>query len=120
MSEIARQRDRTNRALDILAKWRTLLTGWQLGTRSKSDPVAAAVRDHREATLLLRAEVTALISVLLRKGLVTEAEWLAALETEASALSDALARRFPGITATEHGLDMQLPQAAETMKGWPK
>lgn len=110
---------RTRRALNILAKWRKLLAGWQLGTRPDTDPVAAAVRDHREATLLLRADVNALTHLLIRKGVIAEGEWLAALETEALQLSEDFARRFPGITAHEHGLQMKFPEAAETMKGWP-
>jgi hypothetical protein len=112
------QAARTRRALEILCKWRVLLTGWQLGTRPKSDPVAAAVRDHREATLLLRAEVSALVGLLIRKGVIAEGEWQRQLEIEAEELNKAMARHFPGITANEHGLDFKLPQAAETTKGW--
>lgn len=112
------QRDKTRRALEILAKWRKLLTGWQLGTRPDTDPVAAAVRDHREATLLLRAEATALTGLLLRKGLIAEGEWLRALQVEAEQLNKDMAARFPGITADETGLIYQLPQAADTMRGW--
>jgi hypothetical protein len=113
------QRARTNRALNILAKWRTLLAGWQLGTRTSTDPVAAAVRDHREVTLILRAEMNAMVGLLVRKGLVPEGEWLAALEAEAIQLNEDMARRFPGITANETGLNMKFPEARETMKGWP-
>jgi hypothetical protein len=40
-------------ALERLAKWRTLFAGWQLGTRPKGEPESDAVRDHREATLML-------------------------------------------------------------------
>jgi hypothetical protein len=114
------QQARTHRALNILAKWRTILAGWQLGTRPDSDPVAAAVRDHREVTLFLRAEVSALTHLFIQKGLVSEGEYLVALETAALQLSDDLARRFPGLTATEYGMDMKMPEAAETMKGWPR
>ena len=42
------------RMFNRLCKWRTVLTGWQLGTRAKGDPEGDAVRDHREVTLLLR------------------------------------------------------------------
>mgnify|MGYP001587156880 CR=1 FL=1 len=41
--------------INRLTKWRTLFTGWQLGTRAKGDPEGDAVRDHREVTILLRA-----------------------------------------------------------------
>ena len=40
------QAKRTMRALNVLAKWRTLLAGWQLGTRPKGDPECDAVSDH--------------------------------------------------------------------------
>lgn len=50
--------------LNKLCKWRTILAGWQLGTRPKEDPEAQAVRDQRELLLLLRCEVTALIDIL--------------------------------------------------------
>src|SRR5438067_1656730 len=39
-------------ALNRLTKWRSVFCGWQLGTRSSTDPEAQAVRDHREATML--------------------------------------------------------------------
>lgn len=114
------QQARTNRALNILAKWRVALTGWQLGTRPDTDPVAAAVRDHREATLLLRAELNALTDLLIRQHVISEGGYLAALERSATQLSDDLAARFPGITATETGLDLKFPEAADTMRNWPQ
>jgi len=49
------QPERTDAALNVLAKWRAHFSGWQLGTRPKGDPEGDAVRDHREATILLRA-----------------------------------------------------------------
>jgi hypothetical protein len=39
-------------ALNRIAKWRTILAGWQLGTKPKGDPTCDAVRDHREATIM--------------------------------------------------------------------
>ncbi len=111
------QYDRTMKALNILAKWRTLLTGWQLGTRPKGDPEGDAVRDHREATLMLRAEVTALATLLREKGVVTDDEWLAALEHEATLRSKDYERQFPGVTAHEHGLTLD-KRTLPWMKGW--
>lgn len=113
------QQRRTRRALSILSKWTTVYAGWQVGTRSKSDPVAAAVRDHREVSLFLRAEQSALIGLLIEKGVITTEEWLVALEREASQLSEDLEQRFPGFKATETGLNMDVQKARETTKGWP-
>ncbi|MCW2898839.1 MAG: hypothetical protein JWO67_1104, partial [Streptosporangiaceae bacterium] len=74
-------------ALNRVAKWRGLFAGWQLGTRPKGDPESDAVRDHRGLTILLRVEGSAIIGLLLRKGVITEQEWEAALEREANELS---------------------------------
>jgi hypothetical protein len=63
--------------LNRLAKWRTVFAGWQLGTRAKGDPESDAVRDHREATILQRAELTALTSLLIKKQIITAAEFTA-------------------------------------------
>lgn len=98
------QHARTQRALNLLAKWRSLFAGWQLGTRPLTDPVCAAVRDHREATLLHRAELTALALVLLDKKIITVQEWERYLERAADDLSSTLTTRFPGATANDHGL----------------
>jgi len=111
------QDDRTFRALNIVTKWRVLFTGWQLGTRAKGDPEGDAVRDHRELSILLRVEGSALVGLLLRKGVITEAEWQAALEREANQLSRDYERRFPGVTAHKDGLTFDA-RAAEWMKGW--
>lgn len=105
------------RALNILTKWRTLFTGWQLGTRPKGDPEGDAVRDHREVTILLRAENNAVLGLLLAKGVITEDEWLAQLEQEADHLAKAYSDRFPGVTAHEDGLTFD-KRALPWMKGW--
>ena len=104
-------------AMNVLAKWRVLFTGWQLGTREKGDPEGDAVRDHREATILLRAEMTALSSLLINKGLITPDEWAAAMEREAHELSADYEKRFPGVTASATGLQID-KRALAWMKGW--
>lgn len=106
------------RALNRLAKWRVVFAGWQLGTRPDTDAESRAVRDHREATLLLRAELSAVTDLLVRKGVITAAEWDAAVEREAEALEKSLQDRFPGFRATDQGIQMDVAKAAETMKGW--
>lgn len=107
-------------ALETLGKWRGHFAGWQLGTRPKGDPESDAVRDHREVTILLRAEVSALVGLMLRKGLITEAEWDAALEREARDLARDYERRWPGVKAGPHGLtlDPARIRAAGWMDGW--
>jgi hypothetical protein len=107
-------------AVNRLGKWRAFFAGWQLGTRLSSDPESQAVRDHREATLILRAEVSALTALLIQGGAFSGAEFLSQLEIEAEKLSESLSERFPGVTATEGGLTMDLLKIREagTMDGW--
>jgi hypothetical protein len=105
-----------NRALNTVAKWRSWFAGWQLGTRSDTDPECNAVRNHREATIIQRVEITAITGLLLKKGIITEAELMVAFKEEAEALNESFARSYPGVRAVEYGLDMKLPEAAETMK----
>lgn len=110
--------ERAAAALDLVAKWRTLLAGWQLGTRPKGDPEADAVRDHREATIMLRAEVSALTAALLESGVLTQDDYLDHLERAALELSETFAARFPGFRAIPDGLSIDPAAAAQTMRGW--
>lgn len=103
-------------ALERLGKWRSFFAGWQLGTRSLEDPESNAVRDHREATIILRAEVTALAGLLVEKGIFTAAEFTDAIEVEAIRLELDYQRRFPGFAATADGLALDVQQSAETMR----
>jgi hypothetical protein len=113
-------RSKMLKALNRLTKWRTVFTGWQLGTRSKGDPEGDAVRDHREATMILRAEVTALVGLMTEKGVFTIEEFQEAVAFEADMLSQSFAQRFPGIKATDEGIEMDAAELARhgTMEGW--
>lgn len=122
MTRFERQRferdpGKVDRWLQTVAKWRGALAGWQLGTRAKGDPESDAVRDHREATLLLRVEVSALVSLLIEKEVFTIDELRGQLGFEAQQLCDLLSAKFPGIVAFEGGLKFD-QRATETMKGW--
>lgn len=110
----------TRAALEKLTKWRAHFAGWQLGTRPKGDPESDAVRDHREVTILLRAEVTALTGLLIRKGIITGDEFDEALRYEAHTLERDYQKRWPGVAATDAGLSYDLEQIrrAGWMKGW--
>lgn len=106
------------RALNRLAKWRAHFAGWQLGTRPSHDPECQAIRDHREATILLRAESTALVGLLLSKGIITQEEWESALTKEADLLSMAFEDRWPGARATDEGMTYDVTRALAWMQGW--
>lgn len=105
--------------LNRLGKWRTVLTGWQLGTREKGDAPSDAVRDHRETTLVLRTEMTAISALLIRKGVFTVEEFRAQAQEEARLLCEAYERRFPGFRATDYGMVIETEKARETTRGWP-
>lgn len=108
-----------NVALNKLCKWRSVFAGWQLGTRADTDPECQAVRDQREALLILRTEVNALLKILLMKKLMTEDEWHRESAVEAEWLDRMLEQRFPGFTTDELGVRItDLAKAQETMKGW--
>lgn len=104
--------------LERLCKWRKVFAGWQLGTRSDADAEAAAVRDHREVSIIMRAELSAFVALLVRKGVFTAEEFTQALEAEADQLERDYQRRFPGFKATDIGMEMRMPEVAETMRGW--
>jgi hypothetical protein len=108
-------------ALEKLCKWRKFFASWQLGTRPADDGEFRAVTDHREVTILLRAEMTALAGLLVRKGVVTQQEFQDALEAEAKLLDHDYEERHPGWRSTRDGLHMKMPEAVETARklGFP-
>ena len=107
--------------LNKLAKWRNVFVSWQLGTRPDSDGECRAVKDHREVSLLMRAELSALTGLLIKKGVITQPQFEAALVSEAGQLDQDYERKFPGFSTSQAGVEMDLPAAADTMKrmGFP-
>jgi hypothetical protein len=112
------QAERTQRALNILAKWRAHFAGWQLGTRLKGDPESDALRDHREATILLRAELSALTMLLINREVFTQEQWLQRVQAEAEELCQRYEQRWPGARASLHGMHYDVASAKEWMKDW--
>lgn len=108
---------KTEQALNRLAKWRMIFAGWQLGTRAKGDPECDAVRDHREATIILRAEVSAINTLLVKKGVYTIDEFEDQVAEEARYLCEAYEKQFPGCKATDNGIVMDA-RAIDYMKNW--
>ena len=111
---------RLDAAINKVAKWRSIFASWQLGTRSNTDPECKAVKDHREATILLRAETSALVALLIEKGAFTLGEFQEQLVEEAAALDKLYEEKFPGMESTEHGMALNLAVIQEhgTMEGW--
>jgi hypothetical protein len=104
--------------INRLAKWRTVFAGWQLGTRAKTDPECQAVRDHRESTMIQRAELSAISSLLIEKGVITEDEFLERLNLAAKDLEGLYQKRFPGAKADDTGLQIDVAVFRETTKSW--
>lgn len=102
--------------LNLLAKWRSVFAGWQLGTRPKDDPECNAVRDHRELTMLIRAELTAISGILLKKNICSHQELLDAIANEAHHLNKGNEERFPGFSASEMGIEVDVEKANATAK----
>lgn len=101
-----------------LAKWRMVFAGWQLGTRPKGDAEGDAVRDHREVTLLMRAELNAMTALLISKKIFTAEEFSATLDAEAEHLCTMYSNRFPGFRASDDGMHMETEIVRDTMAGW--
>jgi hypothetical protein len=101
-----------------LAKWRMVFAGWQLGTRPKGDPEGDAVRDHREVTILMRAELNAITQLLIKQGAFTAEEFTEQLQREAEHLGHEYERRFPGFKAMDNGMAMNVEICKDTTAGW--
>ena len=112
------KREKLEAALNKLAKWRSVFAGWQLGTRARGDAECDALRDHREATILMRAELNAVVQVLCSK-VCTEDEWCQILLDEVQRLDHDFERRFPGFKASADGIDVDVAIAKKTTAGWP-
>ena len=106
--------------LNRVAKWRMVFASWQLGVSSMSnDGDCQAVRHHREATIMLRIEVSALAKLLIQRGHFSKQEWEVALMGEAEALDAAFERLFPGFQSSDEGMILDVEAASKTMEGWP-
>lgn len=103
-------------AVQKLSKWKMFFASWQLGTRSSHDGECKAVKDHRELTLMLRAEVNTLTVLLERKGLISQVEFISELAEQCVLLDQQLEQRFPGFSTSTAGLEMKLPECAQTMQ----
>lgn len=116
MSEASEKKMRE--VFNLLSKWRGIFAGWQLGTRPVSDPECQAVRDHREVSMILRAEVTGVVRILLEKKIVTVEELHDVFSDEALELSRLYEEKFPGFKPTDMGMEVNTAIARETTKGW--
>lgn len=69
--------------------------------------------------LLLRVEVTALSSILFKRGLLTPEHFEVEVANEAQHLMKALEAKFPGAVATDDGMDIDIAKAQPWMSKFP-
>lgn len=105
----------TLQKLEKLTKWRSVFAAWQLGTRGENDGELRAVKDHREVTIILRAEMNALVNLLVEKGVFTLDEWTTALGVEAVELDKNYERKFDGYKSTPDGMHMDVRRVRAMM-----
>lgn len=112
---------RVIRSADKLAKWRTVYTGWLLGTRAHEDPESRYHRNRNELLLLMRAELSAVTRLISELPGVTREHILTVMAEEYEALDSSLEEFFPGYSSRPDGMSIKLPEAAETMRrfGFP-
>lgn len=108
------------KALNKLSKWRGVFASWQLGTRSGDDAETRAVKDHRELSIMLRAEVNAITGLLVEKGVFTTEEFQRALLKEARQLDADYEKFFPGFFTSDTGIVINVEEAAKTTANWRK
>lgn len=101
--------------LNRMAKWRRIFMMWQCGNKPKGHLEADAVTHHRELSMMLRAEVSALSNLLIRKGVFTQDEWERQLGEEADYLALAYGELFPGTHASTDGITFSGPEGARTI-----
>lgn len=77
------------------------------------------VEDIFEDTLLIRAHFTVISGILLEQGIITVDDYRARINKEARWLCEQYEKEFPGFSAHDFGINISMPEAAETTKGWP-
>ena len=108
--------------VERFTKWRSVFTAWQMGMHTleatQRPAYAKALADHRELTMMLRAELNATTCLLIKKGVFTAEEFTLQVDDESEHLSKSYEKKFPGFRATDDGLDINIALARDTMQGW--
>jgi hypothetical protein len=101
-------------AVKRLCQWKMLLARWQMGERFERGPEFDALCDQRGLVLILRAELNALLSVLVETRIIKHADFDLALEACANRDNTNLSLRFPGYYGTDEGLAVDVAIAKGT------
>lgn len=104
-------------AVNRLCRFKTVLARWQLGSGNlESDPEFDAVCDQRALLLILRAEVNALLSLLVDTRIIKHEDFDRELQATANRDNTNLSLRFPGYYGTDEGLAVDVRIAEATNK----
>ena len=105
----------STKRLELLCKWRQV---YCLQATSGQIGFERYVRDAAEAKLLHRAELSAIVALLVQKKVFTNVEFAAQVEVESEFLNEAMQKTFPGFTAKDNGIALTNPMVTQTMKNW--
>ncbi len=105
--------------INRLGKWRMVLVGRLLGTRPDTDPQTIGYRKLIDQLHMRDLECAALLGLLIDKGVLTSEEVTIQMQRAARERCEKYEREFPGFTATDVGISVDVAKAAETTKGWP-
>lgn len=111
-----------HKALNKLAKWRTVFASRIMGTQTTEHVPTKALKEIVEGQLIMRAELNALLRHLTVNKMITNEQWLEAVKDEAITLDKLMEIRFPGITTSDQGVhfDPVMIREMGTMNGWPE
>lgn len=108
--------DRMSVMLNRLCKFRMILAGQHVGTKTASDIETRAFRDLYDKLLIMRAEHSALTALLMEKGLITADEFAHQVSDEAAWLISQYQQKYPGVTATDQGLTINRDKVSSWLK----
>lgn len=94
------------KAAKRLRQFGRLAAGRMFGTLANTDGRYLAVVDEWERSLFTRAEMNAVARILIDKGIISTAEWTAAVVEEYRHLADAMEKGWPELRVTETGIDV--------------
>lgn len=92
--------------LNRLCKWRNYFAAWQFGSFAKGEREYDAIADHREMSIMTRVELNVICRLLVETKIVTLEQFRDALEAESVHLMEVYTDSFPGVFATDDGLEV--------------
>lgn len=119
--DLLRQRYRA--AAQRLRQFGRLTAGRMFGTMTPEDGRYQAVMGIEERGLFARAELNALVKLLVDKGVVTEADWTERVTAELAHLTETHEALWPELTVDAIGVhihDVPAYMARANRERWPK